>query len=122
MNFSYNEELQSIIDLAFQILRDGTSQERLREIEAQDGPRFDRELWSQVAEAGLLGIAVPEKQGGAGLGFLEVAAVIEQLGRTVAPIPLLETTVLGILPLIEFGDAQQQENWLPAAASGVAPL
>ncbi len=122
MNFFYNDEQQSIIDLAFQILRDGTSQERLREIEAQDGPRFDRELWSQVAEAGLLGIAVPEEQGGAGLGFLEVAAVIEQLGRTVAPIPLLETTVLGILPLIEFGDAAQQERWLPAAASGEAIL
>jgi alkylation response protein AidB-like acyl-CoA dehydrogenase len=122
MDFSYSEEQQSIRDLAHRILSDGTSQERLREIEKREGPRFDRELWSRLAEAGLLGIAVPEAHGGAGLGFLEVATIVEEVGRTAAPIPLLETVVLGVLPLAEFGSDAQREAWLPRAARGEAIL
>jgi len=122
MDFSYTEEQQSIVDLASQILRDGTAQDRLREIEKADGPRFDRELWSQVGEAGLLGVAVPEEHGGAGLGFLEVAGILEQVGRTAAPLPVLETVVLGALPLAEFGSDAQKEAWLPKIASGEAIL
>ncbi|MGI9591389.1 MAG: acyl-CoA dehydrogenase family protein [Myxococcota bacterium] len=120
MDFSYTEEQQSIIDLASQILRDGTAQERLREIEKADGPRFDRQLWSQLGEAGLLGVAIPEEQGGADLGFLEVAGIIEQVGRTAAPVPVLETVVQGALPLTEFGSDAQKETWLPKIASGEA--
>jgi alkylation response protein AidB-like acyl-CoA dehydrogenase len=73
MDFSYTDEQTSILELAAQILGDGTSQERLREVEAGPGPRFDRELWRKLAEAGLLAVAVPEAWEGAGLGFLEVA-------------------------------------------------
>ena len=108
MDFSYSEEQQSIIDLASQILRDGTTQDHLRAIEKADGPRFDRKLWEQLGEAGLLGVAVPEEHGGAGLGFLEAASIVEQVGRTAAPVPVLESVVLGALPLAEFGsDAQK---------------
>jgi alkylation response protein AidB-like acyl-CoA dehydrogenase len=122
MDFSYSEEQQSIIDLAGQILRDGTPQERLREIEKADGPRFDKELWTQLGEAGLLGVTIPEEQGGAGLGFLEAASIVEQVGRTAAPVPVLETLVLGALPLAEFGSDTQRETWLPKVAAGEAIL
>ena len=72
--------------------------ERLKELEA-GGETFDRELWAELAEAGLLGIALPEAQGGGGLGFLEAALVLEQVGRTVAPVPYCATVVLGALPI-----------------------
>ena len=45
----------------------------------------------KLAAAGLLGVAVPEAQGGLGYGFLEAALVLEQVGRTVAPVPYLAT-------------------------------
>ena len=122
MDFSYSEEQQSIIDLASQILRDGTTQDHLRAIEKADGPRFDRELWEQLGEAGLLGVAVPEEHGGAGLGFLEAASIVEQVGATAAPVPVLESVVLGALPLVEFGSDAQKETWLPKIASGEAIL
>jgi alkylation response protein AidB-like acyl-CoA dehydrogenase len=122
MDFSYSEEQQSIIDLASQILRDGTPQERLRALEKADGPRFDPELWAQLGEAGLLGVAIPEEYGGAGLGFLELASLLEQVGRTAAPVPVLETLVLGALPLAAFGSDAQKETWLPKIASGRAIL
>ena len=122
MDFSFTEEQQQIADLAKQIFADKATHERVRQIERAGGPRFDRDLWRAVAEAGLLGIAVPQAQGGAGLGFLEVALIVEQTARAAAPIPLLETVVLGALPIAEFGTAPQRERWLPKVASGDAIL
>ena len=100
MDFSFSDEQQAISELANQIFTDKASNERQREVEQAEGPRFDRELWAATAEAGLLGIAVPEAKGGAGLGYLEVAAILLQVGRHTAPIPFYETVVLGALPLV----------------------
>lgn len=122
MDFSFSDEQQAIADLAKQIFADKATHERIRQIERADGPRFDRALWDEVAKAGLLGIAVPHAHGGAGLGFLEVALIVEQTARAAAPIPLLETIVLGALPIAEFGSAAQQSTWLPKVAAGQAIL
>ncbi len=122
MDFSFSDEQQQIADLAKQIFTDKASHERVRQIERAGGPRFDRELWAEVAKAGLLGIAIPQEHGGAGLGFLEVALIVEQMARAAAPIPLLETVVLGALPLAEFGSAAQQAAWLPKIVDGSAIL
>lgn len=120
MDFSLSEDQLAVADLAEQILKDQATNEREREVETREGPRFDEVLWRAVSEAGLLGIAVPEAQGGAGLGFLEVAAILEQMGRYTAPIPFYETVVLGALPIAEFGSDSQREAWLPKIANGDA--
>lgn len=120
MDFSYADEQQAAIDLARQILTDQCTPQKLRALEQAGGPRFDRALWKQLAEAGLIAAGLPEAQGGAGLGFLVVAGIVEQVGRTAAPVPLLEATVLGALPLAAFGSAAQREAWLPRAARGEA--
>jgi len=122
MDFSFSDEQRAIADLAKQIFTDKASHERVRQIERSAGPRFDRELWAEVAKAGLLGIPVPQEHGGAGLGFLEVALIVEQTARAAAPIPLLETLVLGALPLAAFGTAEQRSAWLPKVANGTAIL
>ena len=122
MDFSYNDEQQAIIDLAKRLFGERSTHERQRAIERAGGPRFDRELWSEVAKAGLLGIAIPEQYGGAGLGFLEVSAIVEQVGRTTAPVPFLETAVLGALPIAEFGSEAQKQSILPRVVSGDAIL
>ena len=117
MDFSFNEEQQDLQGLAKQILEAEVTHERLKEIEAGED-NFDRELWAKLAEAGLLGIALPEAHGGGGYGFLEAAIVLEQLGRTVAPVPYLSTVVLGALPVAQFGSDEQQQRLLPGVASG----
>jgi 3-oxocholest-4-en-26-oyl-CoA dehydrogenase beta subunit len=122
MDFSFSDEQQQIADLAKQIFADKASHERVRQIERAGGPRFDRELWAEVAKAGLLGIAVPQGHGGAGLGFLEAALIVEQVARAAAPIPLLETVVLGALPIAEFGSPEQCKTWLPKVVDGTAIL
>ncbi|MBJ18903.1 MAG: acyl-CoA/acyl-ACP dehydrogenase [bacterium] len=118
MNFSYSEEQQAIFDLASQILKDGTPQERLLELERAEGPRFDPDLWARLGQAGLLAIAVPEPYDGGGLGFVEVAGVIESIGCTTAPVPYFETVVLGGLAIAEFGSEDQKRAILPDLAAG----
>lgn len=122
MDFAYTDEQAAILDLAEQILSDGSPKERLLALESGPGPRFDRALWKKLAEAGLLAVAVPEAHDGAGLGFLEVAGIVQRVGRTAAAVPVLETTVLGVLPLARFGSAAQQARWLPRVARGEAVL
>jgi len=122
MDFAYDDDQQSIIDLAGQLLSEQSSHERQRAVELADGPRFDAALWKQLAETGLIGTALPEAYGGAGLGFIEVASVLERIGEHTAAVPYLETVVLGALPIAEFGSEAQKQAWLPKVAEGNAIL
>ena len=72
MDFSFNEEQEDLKGLVTQIFEGELTHERLKEVEGGD-ENFDRELWAKLAEAGVLGIALPEDVGGGGYGFLEAA-------------------------------------------------
>ncbi|MFT5221904.1 MAG: alkylation response protein AidB-like acyl-CoA dehydrogenase [Glaciecola sp.] len=122
MDFQLSEEQQALAGLASSVFGDHVTHERLRELEASSASVFDRVLWSACSQAGLLGTVVPELHGGAGLGLLELLPVLEEQGRRVAPIPLVETLVLGALGLVEFGSAQQQAALLPGVATGEVVL
>ena len=82
MDFSFSEEQEAVRELAGRIFTDLSTHERLREIESEpDGDRFDGKIWAELAAAGLLGIALPEEVGGAGLGFVETCLVVEAAGH-----------------------------------------
>ncbi|MBV8949578.1 MAG: acyl-CoA/acyl-ACP dehydrogenase [Actinobacteria bacterium] len=121
MDFSFSEEQEAVRDLAKQILEGQVTHERLKELEAGD-ERFDRKVWQELANAGLLGIALPESVGGAGQSFLAAALLLEQVGRTVAPVPVLATVVMGAMPIAEFGTDEQRQRYLPGVASGATVL
>lgn len=121
MDFSLSDEQQALRGLAGQILGDRMTPARLKEVEA--GPEwFDRETWAELAKANLLGVAVPEAHGGLGYGFLELCLVLQEQGRTVAPLPLLATLVMGVLPIARFGSLEQQARYLPGVANGLVVL
>jgi alkylation response protein AidB-like acyl-CoA dehydrogenase len=121
MDFAFSEEQESIRALAREILEAEVTAERLRAAET-DADWMDRELWARLGEANLLGLAVPEAQGGMGFGFLELCVLLEEAGRQVVPLPLLETLVLGALPIAEFGSEAQRERWLRPVAEGRSVL
>ena len=121
MDFQTSEEQNTIRDLARGILEQELTRDRLKATAATaDG--IDFALWKTLAEANLLGVAVPEAQGGMGLGILEVCTLLEEIGRAVAPVPVLASLVLGGLPLARFGSDAQRDRWLRALASGDAIL
>src|SRR5688572_19901906 len=115
MDFTFDETQQSVRDLARQIFAGQASVERVKEIEASDD-RIDRDLWAELAKADLLGLCLPEARGGGGFGMVELALVLEQQGRTVAPVPLLET-VVAAMAIAELGTDEQQARWLPGVTA-----
>src|SRR5262245_4451391 len=121
MDFAFTEEQEAIRALAGEILAAEMTQERLRAAEREPG-WLDVALWKKVAEANLLGVAIPERFGGMGMGMVELCVLLEQVGRAVAPGPWLATLVHGALPLAAFGTDAQQQAWLPRVAAGAAQL
>ena len=128
MDFDLDEQQQQVRELAARIfgdLADHQSQRKLETAASDDGvasDRFDPKLWSAVADAGLLGLALPEEHGGAGLGLVESCVVIEEAGRAAAPVPVTAATVWGALPVAQFGSDELRGTWLERAASGDAVL
>jgi acyl-CoA dehydrogenase len=117
MDFNLSEEQQAIAELAARIFADQATPERVKEVEGGT-ERIDHALWSKLAEANLLGIALPEDVGGSGYGIVELCLVLEQQGRRVAPVPLLPTLAMAALPIAELGTAEQRARWLPGVVDG----
>jgi acyl-CoA dehydrogenase len=122
VDFARSDEQQEVADLARRILTDLVTEDVLRAAEGGDGPRFDDGTWRALADAGLLGVAVPTALGGQGLGIIEQCLVLEAVGRTVAPVPVLASIVGGALPIAEFGTTELQERWVRPAVEGRALL
>jgi 3-oxocholest-4-en-26-oyl-CoA dehydrogenase beta subunit len=121
MDFGLSDTQLAVRTLAADIFGRHADPARLAGVEA-GSDRFDAGLWRQLAASGVLGLTVPESCGGGGLGVAEsVVALIEQ-GRRVPLVPLWETIMLGVLPVVRFGSKEQQARWLPPVAGGSAVL
>jgi alkylation response protein AidB-like acyl-CoA dehydrogenase len=121
MDFNFTEEQTMLRDLAGEILQQEVTQELLRKVKSGDD-WVSREVWSKLAEANLLGLAIPEELGGMGFGIIELCVLLEEVGRAVAPVPAYATLVLGGLPIARFGSDEQKQRWLVPVAAGDAFL
>ena len=117
MDFSFTEDQNSIRDLVKQVLGDIVTDESLKAL-SKEGKWFHERAWKQLADSEMLGLAIPEEFGGAGMGLIELCLLLQQVGRTVAPIPALSTLVSAALPLAEFGAPEQKDRFLGGIAEG----
>ena len=115
MNFDFSTEQYMFQDSVRGFLADRWNTAKLRDLMSGDG--FDPALWQGLIEIGLPAMLVPEAQGGLGLGFVDLALVLEECGRALVPGPLVET-MLSADTLARFGAASQQAALLPAIAEG----
>jgi alkylation response protein AidB-like acyl-CoA dehydrogenase len=77
--------------------------------------------WEKIAAMGWTGITVPESYGGLGLSCVDVAMVLGEMGRTLAPSPFLGN-LIGTWALLRLGTEEQKQRILPAVAAGTARL
>ncbi len=117
MDFGFSEEQLAVSEAATGLFSGLVDPGRIGTIEKSDD-RIDRALWQALADADLLGLAVPESEGGAGQGLMELCLLLEAQGNAVAPVPLWATLVLGALPIAHFGSDEQRSRWLPGVVSG----
>jgi alkylation response protein AidB-like acyl-CoA dehydrogenase len=75
-------------------------------------------LWSQMVELGWPALTVPERAGGLGMGTVELAVVVEELGRVLAPGPFVPTATQFAPVVAEAGSPEQQERFLGGIAAG----
>ena len=124
MDFRFDETQEAVREAAAGVFEGTVTPERVRDIEAGDieagGDRVDHALWAKLAEADLLGLCVPERLGGGGMGLVELCVMLEAQGRCVAPVPLWETVALGVLPVARFGSEALAASLLPEVAAGRA--
>ena len=88
VDFSFSEQEQAVADLSRQILGDLSTPERHKHLEAE-GTTHDDDVWGELSDAGLVGVSLPDKCGGGGLGFLATCLMLEEIGRTTARVPFL---------------------------------
>ena len=101
MDFALTEDQQAVADLADRVLGEHADPARLRTLEADDG--HDDQAWQALVDTGLLGVAVPEAHGGAGIGWLAAHLLCEAAGRHVAHVPVVEQVTAATL-LAAVGD------------------
>ncbi len=121
MDFTLNDDQQALVGLAKQILSERSTQKRLDALD-EAGTWFDAELWKQLADAGIVGAALQEDVGGGGLGYAELALLLEQVGATVAQVPLFDTVLCAGLVIDAFGTQEQRQRDLPGVAAGTTLL
>ncbi|MFT4054837.1 MAG: acyl-CoA dehydrogenase family protein [Novosphingobium sp.] len=120
MDFTLSEDQRAIQEAARDFLTDAAGPEAIRAVVEGDSG-FDAGLWDRFAsELGFAGLMVPEAHGGLGLGAAEMALVLEETGRVLAPVPFFETAVLAVQAILNAGSEAQQAEFLPRLASGTA--
>ncbi len=116
MDFAFTEEQEAVTGLARRILE--AAEARGIRAEAGAGGLFDRELWGELATAGLLAVGISEDDGGGGGGIVEVCSLLEEVGRSGLAVPVHAALVLGALSLARFGTDEQRAEMLTGVASG----
>lgn len=99
MDFSLTSDQNELRALARQILTDACTTEHLKSVARTDSAT-DLVLWRTLADAGLVGIGLPESVGGGGFGLTEVAIVLEEIGRVAAPVPAFAVMALAAPALV----------------------
>ena len=115
MDFDLTDDQKEIKRVAKELLAARSSFAKVRE--AAEAAEYDGALWRELRELGWPGIAVAEEHGGQGLGAVELAVLLEELGYACAATPYLSTAVAAAV-IQSAGTPDQQARWLPELASG----
>jgi alkylation response protein AidB-like acyl-CoA dehydrogenase len=118
VNFAFSEEQDQLREAVARFLdQKSPSTEVRRLMDTEDG--YDPAVWTQMAqELGLQSLHIPEEHGGQGFTFVELAIVLEEMGRVLLCAPYFSTVVLAADAIMNAGTSEQQNQLLPGIASG----
>lgn len=117
MNFQLSEEQEMLKKMARGFLEKECPESFVREME-EDDEGYSPDMWRKIADLGWLGLVYPEKYGGTGGSFMDLAVLYEEMGRAMFPSPHLSTVVLCGLTILTAGSDEWRANLLPKIVKG----
>ena len=119
MDLEFTPEQELLRETVRGLVQKHSGLDAVRELE-DDATGFSDTLWSQLGELGLIGLTIPEADGGTGMSTLDAVVVYEELGRGIVPSPHFVSSVMAGGVLTRSGSDAQRAEWLPRIASGEA--
>ncbi|MBV9132112.1 MAG: acyl-CoA/acyl-ACP dehydrogenase [Chloroflexi bacterium] len=117
MDFDFTQEQVMLRDLTREFFSRESSPKAVRGL-WEDQRGYSDATWQQMSEMGLHGLTVSESYGGQGLGMVELALVLDEMGRAAYPGPYFATTVLAAGAIAASGQAEVMARYLPDIAGG----
>src|SRR5579871_4253807 len=118
MNFGFTEEQEELRRLVRRFLEEKSPETEVRRLMATP-EGYDPAVWRQMADQlGLQALIIPEEDGGAGFGYVELAVVLEEMGAALLCAPYFSTVALATNALLSSGDDVARKKWLPGIAAG----
>jgi alkylation response protein AidB-like acyl-CoA dehydrogenase len=117
MNFEFSEDVTAMREEVNRFLSKRLPTGAVRH-QIESGTALDRELWSDLASMGWLGVGIPEVFGGAGLGHETLCMIAEELGRALPFVPFSSSIFLAAQAILEYGTEAQKQKYLPGLADG----
>ena len=117
MKLTLTEEQEMLKKTARDFLADKCSKKFIKQMEESE-TGYSGELWQEMAELGWIGLAFPGKYGGGDMSFLDLAVLLEEMGRACLPSPFFSTVVLGALSILDVGSNEQKQEYLPKIIRG----
>jgi alkylation response protein AidB-like acyl-CoA dehydrogenase len=118
MEFRFNDEQQMIRDTAAAFLAEVSDSAAIRRAMATESG-YEDAVWQRITgEMYWQALHIPEEYGGLGLGYVELVALFEQMGRYLLCSPFLSTVAFATNALLVAANDEQKAEWLPQIASG----
>jgi alkylation response protein AidB-like acyl-CoA dehydrogenase len=117
MKLTLTEEQEMLRKTARDFLVDKCSKQFVKQMEESE-TGYSKDLWQEMAELGWMGLAFPGKYGGGDMSFLDLAVLLEEMGRACLPGPFFSTVVLGGLSILDIGSEEQKQEYLPKLIRG----
>jgi alkylation response protein AidB-like acyl-CoA dehydrogenase len=117
MDFGLSEEQEMLRTSARDFLQKECPKKLVKQLDESD-EGYSPELWRKVAELGWMGLPFPEKYGGGGGSFLDLAVLLEAMGYNIVPGPFFSTVALGGMTILAAGNEGQKKELLSEIASG----
>jgi alkylation response protein AidB-like acyl-CoA dehydrogenase len=118
VNFDFSDDQKALKEEARRFLASLSPLTAARALLDDPAEGFDPGLWTRIAEQGWCGTAIPEVYGGLGIGYVELCALAEELGRALAPVPFASSIYQFAEGLLAYGSEAQKAALLPQVASG----
>ena len=117
MDLGLNEEQEMLKKSAREFLSKECPKKLVRELDESDAG-YSKDLWKKMSDLGWMGLAYPEKYGGNGGSFLDLAVLLEEMGYNIVPGPFFSTVVLAGLTLLDAGSEDQKKEYLNKIVNG----